>query len=405
MNILKNFQSMTKNSPYTTNAEKTEIGFEYQYYYFLLKLLSAKSGESVGLEVKDDVHTELSNNHQILCQLKHTVQKQSGGNSITLSELDKDLWKTIYNWVMIIGNITNQPTNSHPLSFIKKTEFHLITNKSESSSNLLIQKLQHFKEQSIDFNNIKTYISDLKTKDKDIQKYINSLLALEHTILKAFLKQISIQLEIDDLISKIRIAIKEKMIPENKLDDVFAKLDSNIRQDNYINIKAGKKIEITFDEFYKKYQTIFITTRRKFSIPPIFKPILPKDLISQNFIQQLLDIKDLEVSDTEQIVEYTTDKLRTTHVIDSWLQSGDIVTDEIVQLNQTVMKKWKIEFKYKCEKCTDDVAIKNAQEILYNLRKEEFTLSAAILETELSHGKLYQLSDDNMIGWHRDWKK
>ena len=41
-----------------TAAETKSIGFDYQYYFFLWKLLSLETGESVGLEVKDDVHTQ-----------------------------------------------------------------------------------------------------------------------------------------------------------------------------------------------------------------------------------------------------------------------------------------------------------------------------------------------------------
>ena len=45
-----------------TSADAIAVAFDYQYYYFLFKLFSLNHGESVGLEVKDDVHTELNNN-------------------------------------------------------------------------------------------------------------------------------------------------------------------------------------------------------------------------------------------------------------------------------------------------------------------------------------------------------
>ena len=57
-----------------TSAETKSIGFEYQYYFFLWKVLSLEHGETVGLEVKDDVHTELNDSTQILYQLKHTIK-------------------------------------------------------------------------------------------------------------------------------------------------------------------------------------------------------------------------------------------------------------------------------------------------------------------------------------------
>lgn len=39
-----------------TSADKNEIGFKYQYYYFLWKVLSLTPNQSVGLEILDDVH-------------------------------------------------------------------------------------------------------------------------------------------------------------------------------------------------------------------------------------------------------------------------------------------------------------------------------------------------------------
>ncbi|MCV6022154.1 hypothetical protein OFO93_37205, partial [Escherichia coli] len=58
-----------------TSADKSSIGFDYQYYFFLWKVLCLQPNQSVGLEYKDDVHTDLDNDIQVLYQLKHTVQK------------------------------------------------------------------------------------------------------------------------------------------------------------------------------------------------------------------------------------------------------------------------------------------------------------------------------------------
>ena len=60
-----------------TSADDKSIGFDYQYYYFLDRILNLKMGQSVGLEVKDDVHSELNADFNILFQVKHTVQKSA----------------------------------------------------------------------------------------------------------------------------------------------------------------------------------------------------------------------------------------------------------------------------------------------------------------------------------------
>ena len=87
-----------------TAAETKSSGFDYQYYFFLWKVLSLKKGESVGLEVKDDVHTELDNDEQVFYQIKHTVQTKSDGSSANLKTSDTDLWKTLSNWAQVISD-------------------------------------------------------------------------------------------------------------------------------------------------------------------------------------------------------------------------------------------------------------------------------------------------------------
>ena len=105
-----------------TSAETKSIGFDYQYYFFLWKVLSLEYGETVGLEVKDDVHTELSDSTQILYQLKHTIKTKQNNTPINLSSLDKDLWKTLSNWVQVITDkADDRATKKNQLEFIKKT--------------------------------------------------------------------------------------------------------------------------------------------------------------------------------------------------------------------------------------------------------------------------------------------
>lgn len=90
-----------------THAERTAaadkaIGFDYQYYYFLYRVLKLGLNQFVGLEVKDDVHTDLDNDCQILIQLKHTTQKNADGSAKNLTTFDSDLWKTLSNWSKVI---------------------------------------------------------------------------------------------------------------------------------------------------------------------------------------------------------------------------------------------------------------------------------------------------------------
>ena len=87
-----------------TSAAGTIAGFDFQYYFFLYKLLNLKKNEFIGFEALDDVHTELDTEHQVLIQVKHTVQKKANNDAANLTELDIDLWKTLNNWVSVISD-------------------------------------------------------------------------------------------------------------------------------------------------------------------------------------------------------------------------------------------------------------------------------------------------------------
>ena len=116
------------------SADKSELGFEYQFYFFLWKLLEMKTGETVSWEVKDDVSLDLPDGITYLFQVKHTIQKKSDGTTANFTNLDSDLWKTLSNWSQIIDSKGDMPKQT---SFLEKTFFVLASNKSEKNESIL----------------------------------------------------------------------------------------------------------------------------------------------------------------------------------------------------------------------------------------------------------------------------
>jgi hypothetical protein len=195
-----------------THAEKTSaadksIGFEYQYYYFLLKALNLKVGQSVGLEIKDDVHTELGQSINIFYQLKHTTQLNAAAEPIALTRLDKDMWKTLYNWSMVIKDEqAGRKELQSQIDFVKKSDFHLVSNKTKSKSNTIFDAIENLQLHLADISEVRTEIEDTlaSTTDEDIKKYIIEVLLLEQAVLENFLRQIRFELEVNDVTTLIR---------------------------------------------------------------------------------------------------------------------------------------------------------------------------------------------------------
>lgn len=393
-----------------TAAPGASAGFDYQYYYFLYKILNLRKGQSVGLEIKDDVHTDVDNDLQLLFQLKHTIQKQADGKPVALTELDADLWKTLHNWAKVISDPNDgRAAEAAQLAFVSKTEFHLVTNKSVSGFNKFGKFLAAYVEDNTPENlqKILSRITELQasTSDDAIKGYISAVSELAASVKRDFFKKIHFELSETEIIQKIKNTIAEKFIPPRKVDEVYERLNSNIRDSNYIAILSGKVFSVIFDDFSTKYCSIFQDARDNKLSSLRFEPALPNDLLSQPFIKQLLSIDDVYDHEEEVITEYSTHKVRLARSLEQWEQSGEVVHDEIQALHREVHLRWKNNHRMAYRSCKSDEVKEKGQAIINTMRQEKYKLGEDELSTEYSNGELYELSDIGRIGWHRDWEK
>ncbi len=384
------------------------VGFDYQFYYFMYLALNLKHGEKIGFEVKDDVHIDLLDGTTILYQAKHTILTKNDGSPKNLTTLDNDLWKTISNWIDMIKS--NE-------SILKNHKFCLITNKSEEN-NEFIDSLNAFKK-NCDIDNVTNLLKTLKdkTKNKEVKSYLNQILSIGKRKMKQFLIILTIEASTDNIINKIKDRIYEQCHQIDLVDSIFESLSSNLSIAKYFDIKERKKFEITFDDFNEKFGKCFRVAFKSKPLPKRdFPIILPENLENQTFIKQLLDIEDIASGDT-QIIEYTTHMLKAMNFLKYWTEQNFILPTEIEDFHKEAILKWKNEFRSKyrqierqiksgCSIITFENEIKDLSLRLVDfLRKEHLLLADETLNTELSNGYYYSLSNTPEIGWHYDWEK
>lgn len=421
--------SNVKTHQQATAADNTAIGFDYQYYYFLYLILGLNVGEKIGLEVKDDIHIEHHDGSQSFLQLKHSVQTNAKDEIINLRESDIDVWKTFYNWTKVINDVNdNRVTEEDQLKFIRNTKFILVTNKADNGNNVFLEKFKSYKAGSIEIDEL-IYILNQKhileciknsagTKNDELVKYLIEILQQSREWSTCFFDKIEFILDEDDLISRIKIRIKEKMIPVEKIESVYESLDSNLREDNYLNVKLGGKIEYTFDDLYKKYRKCFI-------LGSIDRPIinrenisLPENIKEQNFVKLLEDIEIINVDDENYqsfIVEKTTLKLIAITNLERWKQQGELVTTDIIKLKELAKLEWRnifdrVHFNLKKrirrnEKINHEELIDLAANCYFETLKIKLTFDEFELDSEFSNGKYFFMSDELEIGWIYDWKE
>lgn len=383
-----------------TAADDKSIGFDYQYYYFLHRVLKLGKRQSVGLEVKDDVHTELENDQQILIQLKHTTQRKRDGSLINITTFDPDLWKTLSNWSKVIcDKSSGRDTEKSQLNFIAKTEFMLVTNKSQTGRCRFFNIQERNKNSKEKLEPLK-----LQTRNSTIKEYIQDILNLNDLVLTAFLAKIHLEYDIDDVIALCKESIAEHHVPENSIEQLFRNLDSQIRQDNFLSIKKGEKIIITFSDFSKKYRRFFDLARNPELKISEYHESLPANLKDQIFIRQLTDIGDLSKADVEYMSDYTRYMLTVKTNLLRWQFDGDLTSEEINKFNGEAKMRWQNKFRaiYREKEKIDGNTL--ALKVLDEIRMEKLMLGSQNVGTEFSNGEYYYLSNIPEIGWQSDWE-
>ena len=400
----------TKSIQEQHTAGAQAIGFDYQFYYFMLLALELRHGQKVGFEVKDDVHIDKADGTTILFQTKHSVLTSSNGAIQNLTTLDSDLWKTLSNWTNFIKKGKENYLNKH--------SFVLATNKNENS-NQFINALHQFKIDE-DIDNILAKLNDIKTKTKDetLQKYIENLISLDKTKLSSFLSKISIETGVDEIIKRIKNKLLELYRENHIVETIYDSLYSNLQLSKYLEIKSGQKFEITFDDFNKKFGKCFKVSTGVQKLPTRNFPILlPENPEEQIFIKQLLDVGEIQAG-SQDVIKYTTLMLKfLRHYTYLSYEENFILFSEAEDFKKDSISRWDNEFKGKYRqierKISSGTTIESLESEIKDLsiglveyiRRLDLSIGDYLpLGVDFTNGHYYLLSNKLEIGWHFDWQ-
>lgn len=391
-------------------AGAQSIGFDYQFYYFMLLTLELRHGQKIGFEVKDDVHIDKADGTTILLQTKHSVLTSSNGVIQNLTTLDSDLWKTLSNWTDFIKKGKENYLNKH--------SFVLVTNKNENN-NEFINALHQFKIDE-DIDNVLVKLTGIKTKTKDetLQKYIENFISLDKTKLSSFLSKISIETGVDEIRERIKNKLLELYRESHIVETIYDSLYSNLQLSKYLEIKSGQKFEITFDDFNKKFGKCFKVSTGVQKLPTRNFPILlPENPEEQIFIKQLLDVGEIQTG-SQDVIKYTTLMLKFLRHYTYWSDEENfILFSEAEDFKNDSISRWENEFKAKYRQIEREISsgttiesleseIKNLSiELVDYIRRLDLSIGDYLpLGVDFTNGHYYLLSNNLEIGWHFDWQ-
>ncbi|BDF70244.1 hypothetical protein CE91St41_25290 [Oscillospiraceae bacterium] len=393
-----------------TSADKQQLGFEYQYLYFIVRLLQLLPGEEVGYEALDDVHVITATQKDTLyIQVKHTIGKAANDTQPNLAKLSEDLWKTLSNWSKLISDPSEARNKKETQKlFVSQSRFILVVNR-KFKTNEVICKIQQLKDGLITGTEMYAYLKKLsqETKDKDIKVLINNVTHLSVSVLSAFLKRTEFHNSTDSLFDQIRDGIRSKMTEDEYVNDVFSTLYLQLKEDFFNNVQNGRHQVITFSKWMTHYRAAFNIYRTTLLPFRQYSPLLPEHLEQQTFVSELIEIGAIDITDNglAEIAELTEYYLSVELQLDDWYQDGRISLPVLNSFHKEAALTWKRihQFCHRSTKSNSKLDYENALACFDEVMKEKLKLISTDMGLSLSNGEFIKLANESKIGWKHSW--
>ncbi|RQP94178.1 hypothetical protein DF164_35160 [Burkholderia stagnalis] len=386
------------------SADKTSLGFEFQDLVFIEKLLELKPGESLGLEVFDDIHLETISSKFLLYQVKHSL---SGGN---ITDRDCDLWKTLANWLKALPELPQHG----------EVGFRLYTNKALNSQTLISLLKAPKKDIEAIVTHIRETHHDIAATDakkapeaspNPIAGYAGALAQASDVDLRFLFERFEFHADNNGILARIDSLLTYLSVPDSRLLATRQALIGAFKEHKFKTICAKEKVSISFDDFRKRMGFGLILTAARTDeanfeefVDRHYSYRRPQELsfLNSKFQAQLaeLDVAPDEIIDRGIEMKVAED------FIEELRDRGLFGQVENLRLENSAHGIWtEIHRDTHREAHADEAAHRKAAYACYKQTiRESLTANKNSLPIAMSRGKFISLSDQPRIGWTKDWE-
>lgn len=391
-------------------ADKTSLGFEFQDFVYIEKLIELRPGQTLGLELHDDIHVETAANDGsiedlLLIQVKHSINE---GN---ISDRDIDLWKTLHNWIKLIPDLPRH----------RKLTLQLYTNKNLNNQNFVsllkaprqnIQNIiDHIRQTDID-------ISSAESKKKPgespnpLAKYVKSVSQASDADLKLIFNCFEFHFDNSAVIARLSAALRQLAVPSTRLEDTRMHVIGAFKESKFSKITQGLKVVISFDDF--RTQMGFDRIIRSARAEPadfhrfidIYYDYQRPDKLSFSNCKFHAQLKDIGI-DEEEIVTRGVEMMLAEKFIESLQDSGSFSASENSRLENEAISEWEVLHSHlhrRTQVDNESVHQSVSQDCYDQTMRASLKAGNIELPRKLICGKYIKLSDLPQIGWRKNWQ-
>lgn len=350
-------------------------GVLFQFLIALERCFEMQEGQSVYIETYGDV--------SILGKLSDSKQIESKLYKRNLTDLDKNVWKSIYNWMR-----EDFPVDTFSSLIL------LTTQKVPIGSAWLNWNGKNPSERMEVLRNIKTNFDSRKRKDKDIATYMNVIFDVKNA---TRLSRIAKMLYIDSISTDGNQYYKS-------LQEKYGKGIPDIQKGKYINHMFGyilnpdivnQNWSITYDDFAREVEEVTKTLVENTAVFPTkvkLADIKDSNYDGYAFVEKIKDIKY-----DEAISGAIDDYVHTASMIQQELEKSETKKNSLLQYEENLKGSYTAKYRKASRNYDDGERIAKSQDFY-----DDMTGSSDItfhtynsVDLYFHNGMLHIMADEN----------
>lgn len=376
-----------------TTAAGQYLGYSLQSTRSLVRLLQAKDGDHVCLEVFEDVGVERASGEKVAEQSKSNVSTNP------LTDRTVGFWKTLRNWVDAVTGGELSPADTHFALFVANPAIGAIAKSFHDASNTeaAIKVIEAAKKE-LGWGDGKTKIADSLTP------HLKVFFEAKPEIVAAILCRFQVlESAHDDPLDELRPLMLDKLVSEDACDDIIKWAHGWLKERIDRLIGSSKPARIAYSEFHSALRNYVRVHDRDSMLRSVAgKPSeedVKRELAFRIYVRQA---RIINVDDTE-ILSAVNDFLMSATDRTAWAEDGHVNRAAMTTYSEELRRTWNrkkdtvsIAYSDKCE--TD------RGKLLYNDCMGH-TAKLQGLETpeHFTRGSFHALAEDRDIGWHPNY--
>ncbi len=379
---------------YSTQVPRQYLGYSLQCTRFVQLLLDARPGETVSLEVFEDVGTENAKGE------KRAVQTKSVSRGNPIADRSIEFWKTCANWAAAVENGTLEPSTTIFELYLSRPRDGRIARsfndaKTEEDARSAISRARRELWGSPpDFDKRASLPAPLRIRTKKFFESGEGGLEIVQRFQLAFGS--------GDPIQDVKEQLKTKLVPSELLETVLTQALGWVKRRTDSLINAGEPAFVKFDEFHADLTTFITKCATRRILTSVAGAPGQQSLEAEMLRTYVRQLELIECEDEEK-VHAVSAYLRAAVDRTGWSKAGLIHESSLDEFEQALETVWR-NTKRRCALTRTADPVKQGMFVYNGCIAHRRTLEGLEVPDYFTPGSFHSLADDERIGWHPDYK-